>query len=160
MKMFKLLFLSALTFLAQTVSAESVWDAKTPQLDRPLEIVVYRSPTCGCCKKWVTHLENQQFKVTDIVTEDVHKIKQKHGVPVNLSSCHTALIDDYVIEGHVPAADIKKLLSVKSKVVGLTVPGMVTGSPGMEMGSRHDPFIVFSFDEQGKKKSYTEYLDY
>ena len=118
---------------------------------KPIEIEVYRSPTCGCCGKWIQHLKENQFVVKDIVIDDVQVIKDKYGVPAEMASCHTALVDGYVVEGHVPAADIKKLISTKPKVIGISVPGMPVGTPGMDMGGKKDPYQVVSFD---KEKNY------
>ncbi|MDP1774640.1 MAG: DUF411 domain-containing protein [Methylobacter sp.] len=124
---------------------------------KPIDIVVHRSPTCTCCGKWLAHLKENNFNVEDIVTDDVQGIKDKHGVTQELASCHTAIVDGYVIEGHVPANDIKTLLKTKPKVVGLAVPGMVNGSPGMEMGDTKDPYKVVSFDHQKQVKEFNSY---
>ncbi|MGH8550363.1 MAG: DUF411 domain-containing protein [Methylococcales bacterium] len=140
--------------------AESVWDKAPPFSAEPVEITVYRSPSCGCCGIWLEHIQKHNFKVTDIKTEDVNSIKQKVGVSPQLASCHTALVDGYVIEGHVPAADIRKLLTEKPAVAGLSVPGMPQGAPGMEMGGRKEPFSVISFDKDGNQQHYTDYLFY
>lgn len=124
------------------------------------EITVYRSPSCGCCGKWVKHLESNGFEVTDKVTADVQKIKDKYGINQSLASCHTAIINGFVVEGHVPADDIKAILQTKLKLKGLSVPGMVVGTPGMEMGERKDPYKVVSFDENGKQSLYKAYEKY
>ncbi len=125
------------------------------------EITVYKSATCGCCKKWVSHLEKNGFKVNSIDVKDVIPYKIKHGVTPQLASCHTGIIDGYTIEGHVPAADIKKLLKDKPKgVVGLSVPQMPVGTPGMEHPTRKDPYKVISFDKQGKGSVFSEYKNY
>lgn len=125
--------------------------------DKPIEIEVYRSPTCGCCSKWINHLKANQFSVIDHVTNDMKSIKDKAGVPASLSSCHTAFVDGYVIEGHVPAADIKKLLKLKPPVVGITVPGMPVGTPGMEVGTKKDAYKVVSFDKENSTQTFTSY---
>jgi hypothetical protein len=114
--------------------------------DKPVDMVVYRSPSCSCCKKWVDHVKQNNFNIQDIVTEDVQAIKDKYGVPEEMASCHTAIVDGYVVEGHVPADDIAALLKSKPKVIGLAVPGMPKGTPGMEMGGTKDPYDVMSFD--------------
>jgi len=124
------------------------------------EIVVYRSPTCGCCGKWIQHLKNNDFTVVDKVTVDVQAIKDKYGISQSLASCHTALVNGYIVEGHVPAEDINTMLSLKPKIKGVSVPGMVTGSPGMEMGGRKDPYKVISFDDNGKLGLYRNYKEY
>ena len=109
------------------------------------QLTVYRSPTCGCCKDWVAHMKSAGFQIDDNVTSQMASIRQTYGVPEKLSSCHTALIDGYVIEGHVPAADVQRLLTERPDVVGLTAPGMPIGAPGMEMDDRSDPYTVFAF---------------
>jgi hypothetical protein len=124
------------------------------------EIVVYRSPSCGCCGKWIKHLELNGFKVDDRVTEHVQNIKEQYGVNKELASCHTAVIGGYIVEGHVPAEDIKKMLQSKPNIKGLSVPGMVPGSPGMEMDGRKDSYNVVSFDKAGKQKIYKAYEKY
>ncbi|MDH5648047.1 MAG: DUF411 domain-containing protein [Gammaproteobacteria bacterium] len=121
------------------------------------EITVYKSPSCGCCKKWVTHLEQNGFIVTSHDVESIVPVKQKHGVLPQLGSCHTGLIDGYVIEGHVPADDIKRLLKEKPAVAGLAVPGMPVGTPGMEQGNRKDSYQVLSFDRSGNIQVFAEY---
>ena len=141
--------------------AESVWDTPViPMQDKPLDIVVYRSPTCGCCSKWLAHLKTHGFNVQDNVIEDVQKIKDKYGVNRALASCHTAIINGYIVEGHVPANDIKTMLRDKPDIKGLAVPGMVTGTPGMEMGGRRTPFRVVAFDKDGQVSVYKAYDKY
>ena len=112
-------------------------------------VTVYKTPTCGCCKKWVEHLEANGFSVEAIDLSDVQPIKNKNGVPAHLSSCHTALVDGYVVEGHVPAEDVLRLLKEKPEVTGIAVPKMPMGSPGME-GPRPVAYEVLTFDDQGK----------
>ena len=103
-------------------------------------IHVYKSPTCGCCGDWIDHLEENGFDVTATDTDDMGKIKADAGLIPGLGSCHTAFVGDYVVEGHVPADDIKRLLSEAPKATGISVPGMPIGSPGMEMGDQRDAF--------------------
>lgn len=146
--------------LSVPANAESVWDKSDEKLTKPTEIVVYRSPTCGCCHKWVEHLKKHQFTVKDIVTEDVNAMKQKYGVPAAMQSCHTAIVNGYVVEGHVPAADIIALLNKRPEVVGISVPAMPVGTPGMEMGGRKDPFKVIAFDKNGQFSVFNSYEDY
>ena len=97
-----------------------------------LKISVYKSPTCGCCSKWVSHLQQNGFEVETTDLNDLRVIKSMSGIKPEQASCHTAKIGDYVIEGHVPAEDIKRLLSERPQARGLAVPGMPKGSPGME----------------------------
>jgi hypothetical protein len=111
----------------------------------PKEIMVWKSPSCGCCGKWVEYMKAQGYKVTVHDMEDVSPVKKQHSVPQNLWSCHTAVVDGYTIEGHVPAADIARLLRERpAGVTGLSVPGMVAGSPGME-GGRTNQYDVVAF---------------
>lgn len=124
---------------------------------KPLEMTVYRSPTCGCCGKWLEHARQNGFKINDVVSDDMDTIKARFGVPEKLASCHTAIIDGHVIEGHVPAADIQKLLQTKPQVAGIAAPGMPMGSPGMEMGGRQDAYKVVSFDKEGKVEVFAEH---
>jgi len=124
---------------------------------KPVDITVYRSASCSCCGKWLEHLKANNFNVKDMVMEDVLPIKQKQGITDKLASCHTALVGDYVIEGHVPANDIMKLLKSKPKVIGLAVPGMVNGSPGMEMGEHKNAYEVVSFDKDQKMAVFSSY---
>ena len=111
-------------------------------------VTVYKSPTCGCCTEWVAHLRANGFKVEAHDMNDVSPIRRRYGVPGALASCHTALVGGYAIEGHVPAADIKRLLRERPKVIGLSVPGMVAGSPGMEQGTAQ-PYETLAFDANG-----------
>lgn len=123
--------------------------------DEP-KITVYKTPTCGCCKKWVTHLEQNGFEVETIDMRDLRMIKSMSGVKPELASCHTAKVDGYVIEGHVPADDIKRLLAERPAVKGLTAPGMPHGSPGMETG-RKDPYQVLTIDAEGKTEVFAQH---
>lgn len=95
-------------------------------------VEVFKSPTCGCCSKWVDHLKSQGFKVNAHDVADVNAERKRLGMPERYSSCHTASVGGYVVEGHVPAADIQRLLKEKPKAVGIAVPSMPPGSPGME----------------------------
>jgi len=111
------------------------------------KVTVYKSPTCGCCGEWVKHMQANGFSVTVHEVEDVTPYRRRSMVPDYLASCHTALIGGYAIEGHVPAADIRRLLRERPRVVGLAVPGMVVGSPGMEQGPPQ-PYSTIAFDER------------
>ena len=120
-------------------------------------VEVYKTPTCGCCHLWVKHLEQNGFttRVTDM--DDLSAVKKKHGIPARATSCHTAVVNGYVLEGHVPAADVKRLLMERPAVVGIAVPGMPIGSPGMEVGSTVQPYNVLSFDKTGQTKVFSSY---
>lgn len=117
----------------------------------PGEVVVYKSPTCGCCAEWVDHLRDAGFTVIVNSTEDLNPVKRRYGVPYGMGSCHTAVVDGYVIEGHVPAADVKRFLAEKPEAAGLAVPGMPIGSPGMEQGDIREPYEVMQFGPAGTK---------
>ena len=136
----------------------SEWDEIRLQLEQPQTITVYRDANCQCCHKWIEHLEKHQFEVIDQISSDMVSIKEKLGVPANMASCHTAVVGDYVIEGHVPAEDIKQLLLAQpSDIKGLSVPQMPVGTPGMEMGLRKDHFIVFGFDQNAQYQLFNAY---
>lgn len=126
---------------------------------RPAATVqVYKSPTCGCCALWVKHLEQHGFatQVTDV--DNLADIKAKHNIPGRVQSCHTAVVNGYVIEGHVPAADVQRLLKERPAVAGLAVPGMPIGSPGMEVPNvKPQPYEVMAFDKQGQLKVFASH---
>ncbi len=149
--------LLTLVLLSQSLSSVYAESAVLNEKSLNNEITVYRSPTCGCCSKWLAHLKQHNFKVTDKVTKNMDVIKQQYGVNAKLASCHTAIINGRVIEGHVPAKDIQKLLNTPNNFKGLSVPGMVVGSPGMEMGDKKAPYDVIAFDEKGNTTTYQSY---
>ncbi len=120
------------------------------------KITVYKSPTCGCCTKWVKHLEQNGFIVQALNSRDMSAVKRQMGITRDIQSCHTGEIDGYFIEGHVPASDIKRLLKEKPKAAGLTVPGMPMGSPGME-GHRKDAYSVLLISEDGKQQVFSKH---
>ena len=111
-------------------------------------ITVYKTPTCGCCRKWVDHVRAAGFQVETVDQPDLTAIKQRSGVPQGLTSCHTAIVEGYAIEGHVPAETIRRLLAERPKARGIAVPGMPMGSPGME-GPYKQEYEVYTFDETG-----------
>ncbi len=115
------------------------------------QMTVYKSSTCGCCSLWVEHMQANGFAVKAIDVEDVDKVKKERGVPVSAQSCHTGIVNGYAVEGHVPAAAVKKMLAEKPAILGIAVPGMPMGSPGMEVPSgQKDKFDVVAFDKAGK----------
>jgi len=120
------------------------------------EFTVYKSPSCGCCSKWVDHLQANGHTVAAQNIENVDMIKKMVGVPERLQSCHTAMVDGYVIEGHVPAQDIERLLAERPKAKGLAAPGMPTGAPGME-GGAPDRYNVMLFKADGSADVYARY---
>ena len=122
------------------------------------EVTVYKSATCGCCSGWVKHMEENGFKVVSHDVQDLAHYKDKAGVPGDVRSCHTAFVDGYAVEGHVPAEDVLKLLEEKTAgVTGLAVPGMPMGSPGMDYGHQKDAYKVISFTRDGKTSVYAEH---
>lgn len=128
---------------AETMPAQSV-------------IEIYKSATCGCCTKWVEHLKSHGFKVKTNDVADPSSYRARLGIPDRLGACHTAIVDGYVIEGHVPVREIKRLLTERPRAKGLAVPGMPSGSPGME-GPRSDPYEVLLFQADGKYTVYQKY---
>jgi len=123
---------------------------------KPIRMTVYKTPTCGCCRVWVTHARSV-LAGYDIETHDMNdlsEVKASLGVPAALQSCHTAITGPYVFEGHVPADLIKRFLAERPKALGLAVPGMPVGSPGMEMGARKEPYDVVLFDKGGMTRVY------
>ena len=117
---------------------------------RPTPITVYKTATCGCCAKWVEHMKAAGFAPTVKDLPELTAVKAEAGVPADLQACHTARVDGYVVEGHVPADVVRRLLKERPKVVGIAVPGMPMGSPGMEQGGRKDPYEILAFDASGK----------
>ena len=122
---------------------------------KPIAITVYKTPTCGCCKAWVKHLETNGFAVTAHDMASVDEVKRTQGVPSALESCHTAIVGRYVVEGHVPADLIKQMLQEKPAILGLAVPGMPMGSPGMEGGPKQS-YEVIAFERNGKTRVYAK----
>lgn len=116
------------------------------------EVVMYKDPNCGCCGKWAEHMRAAGFKVKEIKSTEMSTIKREAGVPQALGSCHTAKVGGYVVEGHVPAADVKRLLAEKPKVAGIAAPGMPMGSPGMEGPYPADRYEVVSFAADGNTR--------
>lgn len=149
--------LLSLLMLSPTVWAESEWDSTPTVVVSPIDITVYRSETCQCCHKWIKHLEHHGFRVVDQISNNVQSIKNEVNLPSPMRSCHTAMVGNYLIEGHVPAQDIHQLLKTKPAIRGLSVPAMPVGTPGMEMGERKDSFDVIGFDGAGKFSLFNRY---
>ncbi len=120
------------------------------------EVVVYKNPSCGCCSNWAKHLRAEGFAVEVKAVDNMPEVKEMFGTPWQLESCHTAIVDNYVIEGHVPVREIKRLLAERPVARGLAVPGMPAGSPGME-GRYSDPYKVMLFQTDGSAKVYASY---
>jgi hypothetical protein len=127
----------------------SAWLSAQAAAKKP-QVTVYKSETCGCCGNWVEHMKTAGFEVKAINVADIDQVKKTYGVPASASSCHTALVDGYVLEGHVPADAVQRMLREKPKFAGLAVPGMPMGSPGMDVpGGHKDPYAIMSFDKAG-----------
>ena len=121
-------------------------------------VEVFKSPTCGCCGAWVDHLKAAGFPVKVTEDGDTTVTRKHYGFPDKFGSCHTGVVNGYVVEGHVPADDVKRMLALKPAAIGLAVPGMPPGSPGMEVGSRKDPYDVFLIDRSGRETIFAHYL--
>ncbi|MCP1727057.1 hypothetical protein J2T60_001022 [Natronospira proteinivora] len=151
--------LIALTVLAAL--AAMVWSSSGEETDGSTlpEMTVYKTPECGCCSLWADHAEQAGFPVTarDVSHRELNGKKAEAGLPHGLGSCHTTFVDGYVIEGHVPIEQVERLLQERPDALGLAVPGMPVGSPGMEMGDRQDPYEVVKFDAEGGTEVYARY---
>jgi hypothetical protein len=122
------------------------------------EVVVFRSAYCECCEAWESHMAEAGFVVQDHISDDIDGIKEAMGVPADAVSCHTASVAGYVVEGHVPAASIQRMLRERSEIKGLVAPGMPMGSPGMEVdGMTADPFSVFAIAKNGTMVEFDSY---
>jgi len=151
-------FLATIAATAGSVFATRLAGQLKPQpaTTRALrDITVYKDPNCGCCAQWVKHLQGAGFKVNVQDTNDMDTVKRSFGVPKSLESCHTGRIGEYTIEGHVPADLIVRLVNDQPKALGLAVPGMPMGSPGME-GGRKDAYQVLLFDTVGNTTVYAK----
>jgi len=122
--------------------------------------IVYLSPECGCCHDWILHMESNNFNLEKNMKSNMYDIKTNAGLPIDLASCHTAIISGYFIEGHVPANDVKRLINEKpDNIIGLTVPGMPAGInvPGMEVNNETANFDVLAIDSEGKSSIWAHY---
>lgn len=144
-------FLSAVAAAAAATSLPALGASSLP------EVEVFKNPDCGCCGAWVEHLKAAGFPVKVHETPDTSTVRKRHGIPDEFGSCHTGLVSGYAVEGHVPAEDIKRLLAKKPAAAGLSVPGMPVGSPGMEVGSRKDPYQVLLIDKAGRSSVFATY---
>lgn len=159
----RLIQLSAITLLAacgyadaapRDAATETVLASSAVDQDLPT-VVVYKTETCGCCNGWVEHLRAAGFNVDARNVRDLMSVKLDAGVPGPLVTCHTALVDGYVVEGHVPVEQIQRMLAERPDVAGIGVPGMPMGSPGME-GPNAQPYQVLAFDRDGQTSVYAE----
>lgn len=135
------------------LAALPAWAATAPAP----KVVVYKTPTCGCCGAWATHMRAAGFVVDVVEVNDAGVERKRLGMPAQFGSCHTASIGGYAIEGHVPAAEVKRLLANKPKAIGLAVPGMPLSSPGMDVPGRKDPYQVLLINPSGQSSIYANY---
>ncbi|PPI83513.1 CopG family transcriptional regulator [Marinobacter maroccanus] len=150
----------ATTLAIQADQSAQTSAALTTSKEIDQAITIYKSPNCGCCQSWAEHLAANGFETRIVETDHLNAIKQQHEVPRDMASCHTALIGDFVIEGHVPANDILAYLAdPQFNTVGLSVPGMPHGTPGMETG-RKDDYQVIAFNTNGQQRVFREHKDY
>lgn len=146
----------AVAFITVALTTAAVRTSPSNTAAKKPTITVYKDPGCGCCKKWIEHLVKNGYRVDAKDTPNMTEIKHTLGVPDALTACHTAVVNGYLIEGHVPAADIDRLLEQKPRIAGLAVPGMPAGSPGMEgMGTQR--YQVLTFDKNGKTKVFASH---
>jgi hypothetical protein len=149
-------FTLGVSFLALALTTGAARPSTADTDPKQPVITVYKDASCGCCKSWIEHLIKHGYRVDAKDSPDMTEIKRSLGVPEGLTACHTAVVNGYLIEGHVPAADIARLLKAKPKVAGLAVPGMPMGSPGME-GPRTQHYHLLSFDKAGKTRIFASY---
>jgi len=142
--------------LAGTLLAPALWAGEPAATTEPVKMTVYKSPTCECCAKWVEYLEERNFDVSVVDQANLNTVKGQLGVAPQLQSCHTAVVDGYAIEGHVPAEDILRLLGERPAVAGLAAPGMPSHSPGM-MGIEPRGFDVLTFTRSGETTTFSSY---
>jgi hypothetical protein len=122
------------------------------------EMQVFKSRACGCCAAWVGHLREAGFSVSVVDVHSAAVERKRLGMPDRYGSCHTATVDGYVVEGHVPAGDIKRLLGLRPRALGLAVPGMPASAPGMQVPGRHDPYHVLLVDAMGQSRVFASHL--
>jgi hypothetical protein len=149
--------LSAAVYIGNDQSQPGLAAAAQQKPAGPL-VEVFKSPTCGCCENWVAHMRANGFTVRATDVNDVTDIKKSRGVPDQVQSCHTAVVNGYVVEGHVPAADVHRMLKEKPAIVGIAVGGMPVGSPGMEYpGTKAQAYDVVAFDKGGSTRVFAKH---
>lgn len=136
--------------LVALMGTSAAWAQSMPKVD------IYKSPTCDCCAKWIAHMQKNGFKVEIHEVDNIQASRKKLGMPDKFGSCHSSKIGDYVVEGHVPAADIKQLLKEKPKALGLAVPSMPPGSPGMDIPNS-PPYETLLVQADGNKRVYAKH---
>ena len=149
--------LRKLARILPTLACGAALGLAAPAFASPDEIVMYKDPNCGCCGKWAEHMRSAGFAVKEVASARMELVKQEAGVPEALGSCHTATVGGYVVEGHVPAADVRRMLAEKPAIRGLSAPGMPLGSPGMEGPYPAERYDVVSFDAQGRSAVFSKH---
>lgn len=155
---FKTIAIGAAVFIAVLWIAATAGDGSNSKADMRAEsrqVTVYKTPTCGCCGNYVSYLKKSGYEVTVRNLNDLSAIKDQYGIPSELGSCHTTVVDGYAVEGHVPVAAIEKLLTDRPKLAGIALPGMPVGSPGMP-GAKRGLFEVSGFDAAGAISSFLD----
>ena len=149
----------ALFAAALTLATAALVSAQQKPISSRTPIVVYKTATCGCCAMWVEHMRQNGFQPTvhDVTAAQVRAVSQAAGLKNEDTSCHTAKVGNFIVEGHVPAADVKRMLKEKPAIAGITAPGMPVGSPGMEMGDRKQPYNVMAFTKDGRSTVYSKH---
>ncbi|MCP5224327.1 MAG: DUF411 domain-containing protein [Thauera sp.] len=149
--------LRKLARILPTLACGAALGLAAPAFASPDEVVMYKDPNCGCCGKWAEHMRSAGFAVKEVASARMELVKQEAGVPEALGSCHTAKVGGYVVEGHVPAADVRRMLAEKPAIRGLSAPGMPLGSPGMEGPYPAERYDVVSFDAQGRSAVFSKH---
>ena len=149
--------LRKLARILPTLACGAALGLAAPAFASPDEVVMYKDPNCGCCGKWAEHMRSAGFAVKEVASPRMDLVKQEAGVPEALGSCHTAKVGGYVVEGHVPAADVRRMLAEKPAIRGLSAPGMPLGSPGMEGPYPAEHYDVVSFDAQGRSAVFSKH---
>jgi hypothetical protein len=150
--------LAVITAVVAVGGFSVVW-AQQKAVSSRTPIVVYKTPTCGCCAMWVEHMRQNGFQpeVHDVSASQVRAVSQAAGLKDEGTSCHTAKVGNFIVEGHVPAADVQRMLKERPAIAGIAAPGMPVGSPGMEMGGRKDPYNVIAFTKDGKSTVFAKH---
>lgn len=128
-----------------------------PALAAGPEMVMYQHPDCGCCGKWADHMRENGFRVQQVKTLEMALLKSEAGVPSELASCHTARVEGYIVEGHVPASDVQRMLEERPAIIGISAPGMPLGSPGMEGPYPAERYEVIGFDALGGSRVFSSH---
>ena len=150
--------MSRMTWVAAPLLALAVAGCGTAAEQAPVAIAVFKDASCGCCSQWVEHVKANGFDPTATNVDDLDAVKAKYNVPRRAQSCHTAIVEGYVVEGHVPAAEIRRLLKERPAIAGLAVPAMPVGSPGMEVpGVKPQPYDVLALNKDGTTTVYASY---